>query len=779
MSFLNTDQIIEIKDKLVTDEKMLSKLYGIKSKEYQFKSIDHSLVDHYIQKGWEIDAEQKTKTKIKKKKVHSKQFEDDMWCQFYELGYRCLNRDENFVLPFGKEPEDKKQIDVIAINQETAFLIECKSSNEPKKAPSYKDEFELIRLRIDGFKKAIQQIFGREIKVKYIFATRNLRLMGDSEDMNRLEKAKVFYYNDNTYKYINMLIKNYQSAAHYQFLGLVFKNETINNNRIEIPALQGKMGNKAYYMFSIEPSLLLKIGFILHRTKANEDESPTYQRLLIPKRLKGITKFIDDGGYFPNSLIVNFSNKKNIQFEPSSRAGDSESRFGILKIPNEYATAYIIDGQHRLYAYANSKFKENNTIPVVALVGLDSIDQLNIFMDINQNQKAVSSSLRGVLEEDLHWNSDRADIRLKALRSAITRQLGVKSDSPLYNKISIGEDNALLTFQPFLNALSKSYLLPIAKGNKYDEESTLSCLYNIHNADYHQEMENTKKKVVEFIILCYDYVESNYPDIFKREKYFIVSNRGTYAFITLIGSLNSYLTQKKELSIQSSPKERFLAIEKYLYCLMEALKNLSQAEEEHQLGLLGSTADVKWLRFFQSKINVMFPDYNPKELQEWKEKQNEELQDEGRKYGEDIEKYMKKTILEKLKILYGDKWELEIGSIKRECVERALLEDEKNHKDGLNIEDTDWKGMFTINDYKTIIEKHWAKKIDDISFQTFEQEFSIDIGLGFNSKADKLKWIAQFNSYRNLWAHAGTKEKRLNKEEVEFLAKIHKYFYDK
>lgn len=52
------------------------------------------------------------------------------------------------------------------------------------------------------------------------------------------------------------------------------------------------MGTKTYYMFSIEPELLLKMGFILHRTKVNESEFPTYQRLLVAKRLPGITKFI-------------------------------------------------------------------------------------------------------------------------------------------------------------------------------------------------------------------------------------------------------------------------------------------------------------------------------------------------------------------------------------------------------------------------------------------------------------------------------------------------------
>ena len=57
--------------------------------------------------------------------------------------------------------------------------------------------------------------------------------------------------------------------------------------------------------------------------------------------------------------------------------------------------------------------------------------------------------------------------------------------------------------------------------------------------------------------------------------------------------------------------------------------------------------------------------------------------------------------------------------------------------------------------------------------ESFEQHFSIDIGHGFNSKADKIKWISFFNTLRNNWAHEGTKEKGLNKSDVELLIKIH------
>ena len=65
-------------------------------------------------------------------------------------------------------------------------------------------------------------------------------------------------------------------------------------------------------------------------------------------------------------------------------------------------------------------------------------------MQINENQKAVSPTLRITLEEDLYWNASRLDSRLKALRSSVIRALGGDASGPLYNKISLGEDKAAL-----------------------------------------------------------------------------------------------------------------------------------------------------------------------------------------------------------------------------------------------------------------------------------------------------------------------------------------------
>jgi len=784
MPFIKQFEIDQFKDKIVTDLSPLGKLYKAKKNKYITKSVDYSLVDDLLKEGWEeFGRPMKTKTKLRKEKPHNKKFEDDVWCQFYELGYRMLNYDENFVLPYGKSPEDKKQIDVIAVDEETIFLVECKSSEKPKKASSLKTEFEGLEKRLDGFRKSLEQAFGKGKKIKYLFATRKLRISSESVEIKRLLKTNSFYYNDNTYEYINSLIKSYKSAAKYQLLGLLFKNQLINSGKVEVPAVEGDMGGKKYYMFSIEPHLLLKMGFILHRTKANESEMPTYQRLLVPSRLKNISKFISDGGFFPNSVILNFTQKRHkVTFEGSARSGDSKSRFGMLKIPNAYALAYIIDGQHRVYGYAETEYKESNTIPVVAFLDLTATEQLEIFMDINQNQKAVSPSLRLTLEEDLYWNADRVDSRLKALRSGIIKELAEDINGPLYGKISIGEDSSELAFRPFATALVRCGLLPVAKGNNYIPETTEPSFYNINKLDHNKEMLVCKKKVVEFINLCYGYVEEEYSEIFENENY-VISNRGTYAFISLIGSLNRFEFELKTIRKNSTPEERFYVIKKYLSALLNSLKVLKKEDKESMLSSYGSGADTRWFRFYQSLINDHFSEYEPIELVDWKERQDEELQNEGRKYGVEIEKKIKKLVLYKIKTLFGENWDLEINSIKRDCNDRAEKEMERLYKEGLGKKEIPWTEMFNINDYKAIITKYWTKEPeseeDKQSFKTFHQDFSIDVGVSdtFNSKADRIKWISYFNSYRNLWAHEGTKEKRLNRQEVNFLQKIHNHFY--
>lgn len=767
MVSLTISQKQDFLNHMTDDQSTLIKKFKARKTPYYTRSIGINELDDYIAEGWEEVSTSKHKAKIQKLKPEGVKLEDDIWCMFYNLGFRNLNYDEDLSVQWGDNPEDRHQLDVVAVGDEAIFVVECKATAKLKPA-SFKKEIGEICLYRDGVIKALRQIYGDEKKVKFIFATRNYTFAEGCDDEKRLADNKIFQFTDNTYDYINSLIKSYKSTAIYQFYGLMFKHERINKEKIRIPALKGTMGGHNYYMLSIEPAKLLKIGFVLHRTKVNTQITmPTYQRLLVPSRLKGIGEFIDKGGYFPNTIIVNFddSNKKNrIQFEQAAGGSDdTKTKLGYLTIPNAYCIAYIIDGQHRVYGYAGSKYKDTNTIPVVAFDGLPSEEQLRIFMDINEHQKAVNPGLRLDLTEDLNWDSPRLDSRLKALRSSIIKQLGSGNNSVLSRKISIGEDSAKLAFKPFDTALSQSSLLPKATSKEFTKHTDV-CLYNTNCVNASKAMNDSQRRVSNLIKDCYAYVYHKMSNEHKDEyEQFIECNRGTYAFISLIASLNENLISNNVLSQTSSTKEQVDKMSTYFDVLIDYLCDMPTEDKSLILLSKGAGADTCWFRKYQNAIHRKISSYNPEGLNAWLETQNKDLQEEGKKFGRQIEKDIKTRILSKLEDLYGDTWENKVKKIKGKCFQRM--------DDNDDSEMQDWTDFMTLQDYKEIIDTNWnVRKEDDNSFKTFEDEFSIKVSESFRTKTEKLKWINDLISFSKAWTT--TKGRALSQAEVNEIQSI-------
>ena len=427
------------------------------------------------------------------------------------------------------------------------------------------------------------------------------------------------------------------------------------------------------------------------------------------------------------------------------------------------AYAYIIDGQHRVYGYAGSKYKDTNTIPVVAFDGLPSEEQLRIFMDINEHQKAVNPGLRLDLTEDLNWDSPRLDSRLKALRSSIIKQLGSGNNSVLSRKISIGEDSAKLAFKPFDTALSQSSLLPKATSKEFTKHTDV-CLYNTNCVDASKAMYDSQRRVSNLIKDCYAYVYHKMSNEHKDEyEQFIECNRGTYAFISLIASLNEILISNNILSQTSSTKEQVDKMSTYFDVLIDYLCDMPTEDKSLILLSKGAGADTFWFRKYQNAIHRKISSYNPEGLNAWLETQNKDLQEEGKKFGRQIEKDIKTRILSKLEDLYGETWENKVKKIKGKCFQRM--------DDNDDSEMQDWTDFMTLQDYKEIIDTNWnVRKEDDNSFKTFEDEFSIKVSESFRTKTEKLKWINDLISFSKAWTT--TKGRALSQVEVNEIQSI-------
>lgn len=731
---LSEKQIQEIKSRMLHEEDALKIRFKGKNTTLETISVPHNEVEAYESRGYIAGTSTARRTKMSKAKPHGLQLEDDIWCMFYKLGFCILNADENLHIQWGPNSCDTQQLDVVAVGRDAIFVVECKAAKESRLS-NFGTELNKIAHYKDGVARALQQVYGFDKKVKFIFATRNYRFADDSEDIKRMANMNIYHLNDNSYNYINNLIKSYKESVIYQFYALMFKDELISDDRLKIPVLRGQMGGHFYYIFSIEPSTLLKIGFVLHRTRVNDSMAPTYQRLLVPSRLKGITKFIDGGGYFPNSIIINFASNQskdlNIEFTPIRASQlDSNSEFGFLHIPNAYGIAYIIDGQHRVYGYAQSQFKDLNQIPVVAFENMASEEQLKIFMEINENQKSVSPSLRLDLEEDLYWSSPRLDSRMKALRSSIIKHLSGDANYILYNMISVGEDNAKLTFKPFSTALSHSGLLPRATATQWTSDMD-TCIYDIYNTDISRAMVDARKEIVSFVDKCYTVAKEYMNE--EVAATFLFSNRATYAFITFIGSLHKHLVLTSQIKQHAKNDEKLKVIRKYIITLSEKLNTLSDEDNRKVTGVLGQGADTFWLRTYQNLVSKEHPDYQPEELIEWRETQDQSIQDEGKTRKEEIHSLVTKLIVHSLKEIHGDKWERNVAIEKRN-VETRIIQTYGEEQGWDIIDNGDWIEYLDIAECKGIISNNFAHEV-------FQQRFAINVGDGFKNKGDKLKWM--------------------------------------
>lgn len=118
-------------------------------------------------------------------------------------------------------------------------------------------------------------------------------------------------------------------------------------------------------------------------SRADEDLKKGFQRLLNEGRASQIAKYLDNKkGAIPSALILSAQKRANFKFDKKSgKASFDVSSKNLL----------VLDGQHRLYGYIKSK--SNFNIPVVIFSELLPKEEVNLFIDINTNQRGVSSSL--------------------------------------------------------------------------------------------------------------------------------------------------------------------------------------------------------------------------------------------------------------------------------------------------------------------------------------------------------------------------------------------------
>lgn len=750
-------------DRIVTGDE-LKRAKRERNTPFFTKTIFRSSLEDEAEDGWEFlsDLKNPKKVKVKKDKPQDEVFEDTVWTMFANLGFSAMNRDKHFVMSYGPAGAQTQQIDVFAVDEETILFVECKSAQKLKDGV-FKKEIEALNAKMNGLRtEALAEYPDR--KCKFIFATRNYRI--SHEDKDRMQQLSIAYFDENTIAYYQELARHLGTCARYQLLGNLFAKQRIKGMENRIPAIKGKMGGHTYYSFSIEPEKLLKIGYVLHRSEANSSMMPTYQRLIKKSRLTAVRKFInEEHGYFPNSIIISIDSPKPLQFDRSDKqVPNAVADLGILHLPQQYRSAFIIDGQHRLYGYSDSPYAMTNSIPVVAFENLDQTEQVRLFMDINENQKSVSKKLRNVLNADMLWDSPKEAERRDALRLKIAQDLGEKNTSPLYGRIDIGEEQST----PIKCVTIECIRIAINVGNflsKYDRKNVLtqSGIFDTNNN------EATLNLLYNFIERCMIYVKDSVPDEWDKgsaNNGILTINNGIGGLIRTLNDIANCLMERGEINpLKDTPEHMAKVSGYYLDPVCRFIKTMNDEVRSDIRKTYGGNGPMHCWRYFQRAIANERPEFKPDGLTKYWEDHGKEFNNESIDMMRKIESAVKKYIREKLEDRYGGKWINEIP----QAVYTAASKDASKHRYETG-EDKDFWDFVTIIGCKDVVVfgKNWL--------ELFEKKFTLPSeSKKTGGKQAKVEWMILIDK---LQRRAVKSNFTVAKTEYQTLGEVYQQFVE-
>lgn len=711
--------------------------------------------------GWVLDKALKYSVWMRKPKRHDVAFEDRVWAMCARLGFESLSVGRTLRLSYGKGENERKQVDVLAADDEVVLVIECKSSEaEQPRTETFKTEIEAIQGYRAGLIGTLRQQFPGH-KIKFAFITNNIYVSKDT--LARIEAADIAYLDEEAVNYYHELADHLGPAAKFQLLGNLFHGKKIEAMDATVPAIRGKMGGYTYYSFAIEPERLLKLAYVLHRNNANMRWMPTYQRIIKKSRLKKVSEFVESGGFFPNSLIINVDNGgKPLRFDRSEKQSGATA-LGLLHLPPKYRSAYIIDGQHRLFGYAHSSRARSELVPVVAFVDMPGSKQLEMFMDINENQQAVPKNLRLTLKADLEWESADKKRQAQALKLKVAQLLGEQKSSPLRGRVIIGEEKANERLCISLDAVSRG----VDRGRFIGEFTSTEM--RKPGSFYRGSIDTTLDPLIGFLELSFAFVRDALPtqwNIGRGDGGFVFTNAGAEAILRLLGDLIDHLMREgKADPRQQSPSDVFVLVRPLLSHLVTYLNGLTPDEIATFRTWLGAGGPTKYLRQFQSAIVEAVPDFEPEGYEDWKRNQEKQFNSDSYTMINEIETFLRQDIKRRLEDKHGSDW-VRAGvpqAIYRDGSTRAA---EKQYEAGPGVTVDWWECLYLI-DYQKIMQ-HGGNAV---WLELFDQTYTLpsDRKAAWRNKSG---WFNELNRTRNKVAH----NEAVTEEEFGFLQTLHSHF---
>jgi DNA sulfur modification protein DndB len=723
----------------------LRTLARVKAAPYHTKSVHPKLVDEEVIAGWEIVKAGKSSVRLRRKKSLSESLEDRVWTLLYKLKFDYLSADGGGKLLLNpKDPTTTyNQLDVVGIDNELALVIECKSAEKFSKRPQFQDELAKLSEMKERASRAVNDQWPTSYKkqVAQLFFLQNINI--SESDKERAKLANIFLFDEQDLDYYEKLASYIGPAAKYQFFADILPGKAVSGLKIRVPCVRTKMGSYYCYTFPISPEYLLKISYVSHRSKGKASDVHTYQRMIAKSRLKKIRDYISDQGIFPTNIVVNLD-KKSIKFERIHQENTQEEQessglLGWLDIRPAYKSAWIIDGQHRLFAYSGHDRAKTSHLSVLAFEGIPPSTQAQLFVDINAKQKSVQSSLLQELFAELNWDAESPNARVQAVISKAVQVLDSDRDSPLCARILTADASKdhirCISLTSVFSALGKTgfYIVKEVKGNVIE-----------YGPLWAGDNQDTLKRTVQVLKFWLDEIRKGAPDwwdLGSSEGGGLAMNDGITTCINVLRSVFTHLEEGKIKILHLDNEDLCELIKPYAQEIAFYFGSLNSEERKRFRDLRGIQGQNTRTRRCQQAIRTNIAAFNPPGLDEFINREKEQTNLKAKEVIDRIETTLQKVVIQELKQEYSEdenSWWI-LGIPKQVRIEVTKTAENDDNKRGTR------EAYFNLMDYRKIVLENWT------IFQNL-----LGYGKKNDSKDRQTKWMVEVNEKRNAIAHASS-----------------------
>lgn len=733
----------------------LNELAGLARKRklaYITKTVALKQLEESLSDGWTVIAKNKKSVRLSKDKEPLIATEDRWWTLLYRLQFTHISGSTGSSLQSKIKDALPNTIPLgtLGINDQVALVTRCIALTT--KRNQIEQHINEVNAHREQVARTLSQQFPEESKrqIVYLLLTRDVKLR--QTELDALETANIGVLDEHDLDYYEKLAAHLGPAAQYQLLADLLPGKTIPALAIRVPAVKTKIGGVSAYTFAINPEYLLKISYVSHRSKGKASDVNTYQRMVSKGRLATIKKYISEDGVFPTNIVLNIE-KDRLKFERVKQANlkadelDSGT-LGWLDIRPTYKSAWIIDGQHRLYAYSGHDKAYHSHLSVLAFEGLNASKQAQLFIDINAKQKNVKQSLLQELYAELHWDATDPTVRVRAIVSKAIQVLDADSSSPFKGKIqtadSVRDNNRCVSITSIFGALEKpGFFVSREKKGAVVEFGALWAGDN----------ESTLKRTIHILNAWFEPIAREASDwwvLGSAEGGGLAMNDGISSCVEVLRSVLQTLESSGATLVNLNEESLLKKIEPYASVLGKYLGSLNATTRKQFRDYRGIQGVTTRMRRCQQAIREQIPIFNPSGLDEFVESQKQQTNAKAKTIIDTIETLLQRTCMEVLSGEFGeDSWWVEGVPKAVRAAASARFEDDNGKRGGREY-------YFDLIDYRKIANENWT---------LFEDLF----GYGKQSgKEKKTQWLATVNDSRKVVAHASS-GKTLNLEELEFL----------